>query len=309
MKPSTTNPREKTSPIRQFSQGSLQAYVDCQRLFQLRYLERLSWPAPEIEPSLENEHYLQRGSIFHNMAHQLFSGVPKERLAHLAAQDVRLNQWWINFIDYYPIIDGYTLYPEISLTTPIGEHRLVAKYDLIAVKTSPVHSINEPASFGVQGEIENQAVFIFDWKTSRFRPKQSWQTARLQSRVYPYILVKAGAKLLGSQHLEPGRITMIYWFSKFPNQPMQFSYSKARFNEDEAFLLGVVEEINNIQSEEELPKTTIIKRCQYCVYRSLCDRGVSAGILAEFDPDIMAEGSLDDLSLDIDFEQIAEIEF
>ena len=54
----------------QFSQGSLQAYVDCPRLFQLRYIEGLSWPAPEVEPALENERHLQLGSDFHRLVQQ-----------------------------------------------------------------------------------------------------------------------------------------------------------------------------------------------------------------------------------------------
>ena len=53
-----------------FNQSSLQDYLDCQRRFELRYLLRLSWPAVEIEPALENERFLRRGSIFHRLVHQ-----------------------------------------------------------------------------------------------------------------------------------------------------------------------------------------------------------------------------------------------
>ena len=39
----------------QFSQRSLQDYVDCRRRFELRYLQNLAWPAVEAEPHLEQE--------------------------------------------------------------------------------------------------------------------------------------------------------------------------------------------------------------------------------------------------------------
>ncbi|MCP4541151.1 MAG: PD-(D/E)XK nuclease family protein, partial [Chloroflexi bacterium] len=54
----------------QFSQASLQDYVDCPRRFQLRYVLRVAWPAPEAEPVLENERYLQQGAAFHRLVHQ-----------------------------------------------------------------------------------------------------------------------------------------------------------------------------------------------------------------------------------------------
>ena len=38
-----------------FSQASLQDYIDCARRFQLRYLQQLHWPAPQAEPIRENE--------------------------------------------------------------------------------------------------------------------------------------------------------------------------------------------------------------------------------------------------------------
>ena len=43
-------------PTFQFSQNSLQDYVDCPRRFQLRYLLRQPWPAVESEPLSEYEH-------------------------------------------------------------------------------------------------------------------------------------------------------------------------------------------------------------------------------------------------------------
>jgi hypothetical protein len=55
----------------QFSQASLQDYVDCPRRFQLRYLVNLDWPAVEAEPVLKHERHMERAGLFHQMVHQL----------------------------------------------------------------------------------------------------------------------------------------------------------------------------------------------------------------------------------------------
>ena len=93
------NPHKRTLPDNfQFSQGSLQAYVDCPRLFQLRYIERLAWPAQEVEQSQEYENYLQLGSSFHQLIQQYYAGIDQKRLYALASRDSLLSQWWDNFI-------------------------------------------------------------------------------------------------------------------------------------------------------------------------------------------------------------------
>jgi hypothetical protein len=53
------------NPEFQFSQSSLQDYVECSRRFELRYIERLRWPALQSEPVLEQERHMQQGQRFH----------------------------------------------------------------------------------------------------------------------------------------------------------------------------------------------------------------------------------------------------
>jgi hypothetical protein len=275
----------------QFSQGSLQAYGDCPRLFQLRYIERLAWPAPEVEPALENERYMQLGSDFHRLVQQFLLGIPTERLANIAGQDERLAHWWQNFQDDGPNLSDYTHYNEVALSGVIGEQRIVAKYDLLAVERTGDRGLGR--------------VIIYDWKTSRKLPKREWQEQKLQTRVYPFLLVKAGAQLNSGLPIAPEQIEMVYWFSNFPTAPMKFKYDQEKFAADEAFISGLVAEIG-AQTEGKAPKTDIEKRCKFCVYRSLCNRGVAAGTIAELENDL-DEG--DGLDFELDFEQIAEIEF
>ena len=84
------------SQLTTLSQSSLQDYMDCTKRFQLRYLERLSYPAIESEPALENEKHQQEGEYFHRLVQQYLIGIPSEQIAKLA-NTVNLQRWWENF--------------------------------------------------------------------------------------------------------------------------------------------------------------------------------------------------------------------
>ena len=57
----------------------------------------------------------------------------------------------------------------------------------------------------------------------------------------------------------------------------------------------------------DFPLTTDERRCRYCVYRSLNNRGEQAGSLADWDENVNTNIEESDFTIDID--QIAEIEF
>ena len=153
------------------SQSSLQDYVDCARRFQLRYIDRLSYPAVESEPALENEKHLQEGEYFHRLAQQYLIGIPSEQIGKLA-NTPNLQRWWENFLtskDLTGFANLSGLYAEATLSAPLGGFRLLAKYDLIA--------------------IDNNKATIYDWKTSRQLPRRLWIRPRrrqaLRSRHQP----------------------------------------------------------------------------------------------------------------------------
>ena len=260
-----------------FSQSSLQDYVDCARRFQLRYIERLQWPAVETAPVLENERRQLEGQQFHRMVQQRIIGLPAEKLARLASSE-NLTRWWDNFLLHGPNLEGFKLYPELSLAAPIGAHRLVAKYDLVAV--SP------------------EKVYIYDWKTYHKRPKDEWMSVRLQTRVYRALLVAAGAHLNGGKTFEPDQIEMIYWYADFPTEPARFPYTTKQHKRDWASLFDLIYQLGARQS---FPLTEDEKKCSYCPYRSYCDRGIAAGQLDEVETELS--------TLDVTLEQIQEIEF
>jgi len=278
-------------PDFQFSQRNLQDYVDCRRRFQLRFLQGLVWPAVEVEPHLEHEQRMQSGSAFHRLVQQHLLGVPPERLSvMLESGNENLQRWWENYLGF---VEGLGLAEnklvEATLTAPFGSYRLVAKYDLIYWRQEDAGS----------------KVTIVDWKTSLNRPPRSWLADRLQTRIYPYLLVNAGPPFTAGERLQPEQVEMLYWFAEHPHEPERFAYDSKGYQLDQEYLTGLIQEIEGL-TEDQFFLTDDEIKCGFCTYRSLCDRGVGAGTFDPLETDQETDGD-DDFSLD--FDHIAEIEF
>lgn len=266
-----------------FNQQNLQDYIDCPRRFELRYLQKLAWPAIRSEPVLELERQMRLGERFHQMVQQHQLGLPEEAVASQATE-VELDIWWRAYLIHFPENLPAKRHPEITLAAPFQGYRLVAKYDLVAV---------DPGREAV----------IVDWKTNRRPIPVSILKARAQTRLYPLLLSLAGAHLNAGELIHPENIEMIYWFTADPDHPAVFSYSQAQFEADREYISGIISQIE--ARDAPFPLTDDERRCLYCNYRSLCQRGVAAGTDADGET-AEAEGSL---LPDIDFDQIAEIEF
>jgi predicted RecB family nuclease len=269
-------------PDFQFTQTNLQDYVDCARRFELRYIERLAWPAPEAEPVIEHERHMALGARFHGLAHRAIAGMPVEKLALYAAEEP-LQSWWANWLRTGLEELPSQRHPEIMLSAPLGDFRLLAKYDLIAVA---------PGARAV----------VFQ-STMTARASRNRLAERLQTVVYRYLLAVAGAHLNGDQPILPEQIEMVYWFAEAPDEPERFPYSATQFQEDEHRLHGLVHEIS---TREVFELTTDETRCRFCTYRSLCNRGEQAGDFRMLALDAEAETATDFV---FDLDQIAEIEF
>ncbi len=265
-----------------FSQSSLQAFVDCPRRFYLRYIRRAAWPAAAAEPALAYERHMQQGADFHRLAHQHALGIPQERLSAMV-DDPDLARWWHNYLHHPPPGLPEARHPEVTLSAPLAGHRLLAKYDLVALTPG-------------------ERTVIVDWKTSRRRPRREGLALRLQTRVYPYVLVCAGAHLNGGEALGPAQVEMLYWFADDPKAPEAFAYDGAKFREDGDYLAALAAEIEAME-EDDFFLTDDESRCRFCLYRSLCARGVEAGV---FDA-VEDEGEWE--NMDLDFEQVQAIEF
>jgi len=277
-----------------FSQSSLQDYVDCQRRFQLRYLDQLAWPAVEAEPYLDYEHQVDMGLDFHKIVRQHLLGVLESDIEHTFAGDEIMESWWRNYLSsekdgILKVVfqTGNKLFEEISLSAPVKSFRLLAKADLLVIAP-------------------NGKMIIFDWKTSQKHPRRNWLADRLQTHIYPYVLTCSASSLIGEKTTSPDQIEMVYWFANFPEQAEQFTYSQSAFEEDTRYLENLVSAIEQ-KTDKVYPLTPDERRCLFCTYRSLCNRGVKPGELAHLEDWQEADRSSENVT--IDYDQIGEIEF
>ena len=271
----------------QFSQKSLSDYAACKRLFKYRYLDKIEWPAVEIEPVKEREHRMKLGADFHRALQQFFVGVPRENIENQFA-DALLSKWWRNLESSLDKIIGKDdiQLPEVRISAPIKEHRFIAKLDLIVVKPDGRR-------------------IIFDWKTSSKRPNLTILSNHMQTRVYPYLLLSAGDHVYPWEKFSPQQVEMVYWFAEHPGNPEKIIYSEVQFQEDEDYLNGLVSEIC-VLTKLNFHKTDDERRCRLCVYRSLCDRGIEAGNFEEIEDLYLEDTGVEN---EFDFDQITEIEY
>lgn len=278
-----------------FSQSSLQDYVDCARRFQLRYLEGCRWPAPETTDALELEQLMQKGHALHRLLRQLYSGVPLAILEGLARSDPTLDRWLTNYRTSAPEnLPDVVREAELTLSTALSLQdpahiscRIEARYDLVA---------------GKPGE----RWVIVDWKTGNRRQSRSWLAERLQTRVYPFVLVRAGAVLNDGLPIAPSQVEMVYWFAEFPVQPERLVYDDQRFAADAAYLDRLVNEIaERTRAPDAFPRTEERRLCRYCVYRSLCWDDVQAALLS----DAVDAEWMEPAAEEIDLESIVPIPF
>lgn len=272
----------------QFSQSSLQDYLDCPRRFELRHLQKVKWPAPISEPILEHERRILLGEQFHHTLHQYFIGIPPELLAASLNSD-ELRDWWAAF-NRSALLETLpeNHYPEKMFTVSWGGYRFVAKLDLLA---------------GSPGE----RWVIVDWKTSTNRSPLRFLKDRIQSRLYPFLLVLAGSSLNNGKPILPDQVEMIYWFANFSGQTETLQYSQEKYQKDQEDFKKLAYEISNIPTGKFL-LTDDERKCLFCNFRSLCNRGITAGDWHEMEeeaPEIRDSGSLQDF----DFDQIGEIAF
>ena len=277
----------------QFSQSSLQDFVECRRRFYLRYILKLRWPAVKTEPVVQSERLMLQGSAFHHYIHQYLLGVSTQQILTIMSTEEGIGSWWQNFLTHaqnLPGVGGKTIlrFPEHTLAGVLMESRLVAKYDLISI-------------------MEDGNVIIYDWKTSQKKPKRSWLTARIQTVLYPYLLVIAGQHLAQPAGFQPHQVNLVYWFAAQPEKAETFSLDQAEFEKAQQQITDLTSLITRLASdnnEQVFPLTDDENRCAFCVYRSLCDRGVHAGnAITEMESETMMG------EIEFAFDQIGEIEF
>jgi hypothetical protein len=266
-----------------FSQNKLQDYVDCARRFQLRHLLMQPWPALITGSPADLEEHLERGARLHHLAHQHIIGIEPKLLA-ASVHDPILSGWWQTFLTHPPRDLPQTMQrAEVVVAAPLAGRRLLARFDLIAV---------DPG----------QRMAIVDWKTSNSRPSRPVLARRLQTLVYRFAAVEAGATLFGGRLPSPAQVEMVYWFASQNGATERFGYDDTQHAAAREYLAGLIRE-TDARHEETWPLTSDERQCRFCNYRSLCERNVEPGFPEELEFDI--EPALPELSL----EEIDEVEF
>lgn len=281
-----------------FSQSNLQTYSDCPRRFWLTYIQRLPWPAVEASPVQEYEYAMRLGEAFHRAVQRAEVGIAPELIA--AQLKDPLDSWFAAYLRHRPsdlpktVVEVESV---LAIRLQMGSDgpllRLMAKFDLLAV---------EPG----------QRAVIMDWKTSARRTEAHHLRRRLQSQVYPYLVVEA-SKLLPWGPLAPEQVEMRYWFTAAPEEPVILRYDASQHLANHELLQRLIAQILAAQDEGDFPKlpdteANRARHCAYCAYRSRCDRGVVPGTLDEtIDPEDLVHELSQDFDLRLD--DVPEIAF
>ncbi len=289
----------KLTPTFAFSQSSLQSYVNCPRRFWLAYVEQLKWPALEASPYDENERQLRMGSQFHKLVERVEAGLPTELLAD--GLEHPLDEWFESFLRHRPVdLPRDVVEVERVLSAPLeveaGRYRLAARYDLIAVG----------------GEGADRRAVVLDWKTNKRVTRRSTLQQRMQTLVYPYVLVEASAGLPWGP-LAPEQVEMRYWFTAAPAEAVSFGYNSELHTANRARFEQLLNGILGGERESDFPKVADTEEnrrrfCGYCIYRSRCDRGVEAGELEEYDEEAFSDEDLE-RALEFTLEEVQELAF
>ncbi len=256
-----------------FTQQNLQDFTDCPYRFFQRHIQQLEWPAIESEPIIAQEALIELGTRFHLLCQQYLSGIPMELLSE-GITSPELVDWWHNFLALDLLNQKGERMVEKLVSIPFAGYRLAAKFDLLL-------------------KLPDWQVKIYDWKTSQHQPKRQTLLNRMQSKVYPLVAVESL-----QPKVEPSTVEMIYWYPAFPETPIKAPYSASRFTEECNDLEELILRISSLP-EAGFTKTPDEKKCAFCRYRSLCNRGVAAGQMEEADeqPDVRDP-------FDLDFESI-----
>ena len=241
-----------------FNPSNLQDYVDCPYRFYLKYVLRLSWPAPLTDDDLLLEKTLRHGQALHKLIFQQSIGMPNEWLSVCAEQE-GVTEWWNNYRTFgMKTVEKEALgfedvhyYYEIPLQVELNGYRLSGVLDLL-----------------IMGREEKAC--IFDWKSGgkmAYPKLRERLAARIQTQCYPLLVYLARHLPLDSHKIEA--VSMIYWFAGNPHLPIEFKFDK---KELESLRNKFSDLLQQISKEKDFEKTAQMKHCIPCSYRTYCER-------------------------------------
>jgi len=268
-----------------FSANNLQDYLDCPRRFELKYILKQSWPAITSQPIQEMEYKIHMGNRFHKIVHQFLSGIPAIVLEN-SLEDPELINWFTKFQIFIKTYLDFPYFSEHTITMPFEGMRLIAVFDFITFNG-------------------DKQIIIGDWKTTTRIPKSYLYLQSIQSLLYPFMAIEVRGHIFPQADiLLQEDLSMVYWFPAFPEKTIALEYSKAKYSKSQKVLSSLISEIAE-KEHGTFKKTINEKRCAFCQYRSLCERGIQAGILEDTENDPVDNSGI----VNIDFDQVEEIAF
>jgi hypothetical protein len=146
-------------------------------------------------------------------------------------------------------------------------------------------------------------IVIYDWKTNQKKPGRTTLNQKIQTRLYRLMAAFNYARFFDDGVFSPEKIKMSYWFANDPAVAVDFPYDETLFITDQSFFQHIIESIQNTPLGE-FAKTEEESKCKFCNYRSLCARGVQAGVIQSID-DLPEDEDL----LNFDLTDLPELEF
>ena len=185
------------------SRYRLSTFAACRRRFQLRYLQRLAWPA--APRALPLQMALERGEAFHRLVERYYLGLPPFA-EDAGIPDEKLSLWWRAFRQSGPEMPAGKRLTEYTLTVPIGPHFLTGRFDLLVLTGDGAH--------------------IFDWKTEARPRTAAVLRDDLQTLLY-LAMVTEGATALGADGpINPDHVRITYWYATDPAASVTLGYSR-----------------------------------------------------------------------------------
>lgn len=247
------------------SQSKISSWVTCERQFQLRYIEKNSWPKrPDPAESVEA---MARGELFHALAAQKFTLGERFHPPDFSSKPT-LSKWWGDFETFAPRLQAADHYRvESSLAASISSQvQLFGRIDLLIYN--------------------NNTLKLFDWKTGRPRSKteleQDWQT-----RIYMALLYMS-RQTICSEDISPEHISMTYWYARDPNESVTLRFDEAWHAKNQQEMVDIADQITNRLNGALItwPLTTDLSPCGRCSFNSLCGRELASNYEPSLTDDI-----------------------
>lgn len=249
-----------------FTQNNLNDFADCNHRFFQRYVAQQPWPAMDVptEQAMERERRMRAGVALHRWIERFWLGAI-DPTVDAPEGDEETRALWSRFVatdfSFLPAQRN----PEVALACVLGERRLYARYDLLA--------------------IEPGRAVIVDWKTACSVGYEDW-ARRLQTRVYLFVLVEAGDPYHSGVPLRPEQCEMRYWLGNARQPWVTVPYSAEQHEANRIVLTTMAGDILQRAGPTAFPMTTDERQCVACGYRTLCKRAAGS---------VLGEGWRDDL--------------